>query len=97
MRVEPTRSALNDLAAIYTSYQERDYEHAERVVRAIMGACDGLAQFPLMGRIGKVEGTRERLMTRYPYRIVYRIAGETIFVARIVGQRRQWPPEGSEA
>jgi toxin ParE1/3/4 len=71
-------------------------EHAERVVRAIMGACHGLAQFPLLGRIGKVEGTRERPMTRYPYRIDYHIADETIVVARIVGQRQQWPPVDSE-
>jgi addiction module RelE/StbE family toxin len=85
-------AAENDLAGIYAYYSTRDYEHAERLVRAILLACDGLAEFPLIGKMGKVEGTRERLITRYPYRLVYRIAGETIEVVRILHQRQQWPP-----
>ena len=93
MTVTLSRPAENDLAAIYAYYNERDYEHAERVIRAIIRACDGLADFPLLGKRGAIGGTRERLMTRYPYRLVYRIDGETIFMSRIVYVRQQWPPE----
>ena len=92
MTVVLSRAARDDLANIYAYYAERDYELAERLVRAILLACDGLAQFPLMGKKGALEGSRERLMTRYPYRIVYRIEGETISVARILHHRQQWPP-----
>lgn len=84
MIVNLARPAEDDLAAIYSYYGERDYEHAERVIRAIIRACDGLADFPLLGKQAAVAGTRERLMTRYPYRLVYRIDRETIFVARIL-------------
>lgn len=93
MIVNLSRPAEDDLASIYSYYGERDYEHAERVIRAIIRACDGLADFPLLGKQGVVEGTRERLMTRFPYRLVYRIDGETIFVARILHVRQQWPPQ----
>ncbi len=95
MKVVLSDPAEDDLAGIYDYYSVRDYEHAERVIRAIIRACDGLADFPLLGKKGKVEGSRERLMTRYPYRLVYRIDGETIFVSRIVHTHQQWPPEGS--
>ena len=93
MIVNLSRPAEDDLAAIYSYYSERDYEHAERVIRAIIRACDGLADFPLLGKQGVVQGTRERLMTRYPYRLVYRIDKQTIFVARILHVRPQWPPQ----
>jgi len=35
-------------------------------------------------------------MTRYPYRLVYRIDGEDISVSRILHQRQQWPPAETE-
>jgi len=85
-------AARDDLASLYAYYSERSDEHAERLARAILLACDGLAEFPLLGKKGAVEGTRERLMTRYPYRLVYRIDGDDISVSRILHQRQQWPP-----
>jgi addiction module RelE/StbE family toxin len=89
--VSLTRVAQDDIAAIYSYYAERNYEHAERAVRAILAACYGLADFPLIGKQGKLAGTRERLVTRYPYRIVYRVRGDTIRIARVLHQRQNWP------
>ena len=91
MRVRLTRAAEDDIAGVYTYYAERDPDLAGRVSRAIVGAIDGLVDFPLMGREGKVSGTRERIMTRYPYRIVYRLMGEQIFVVRVLHQSQNWP------
>jgi len=47
-----------------------------------------------MGRPGAVPETRERIVTRYPYRIVYYIdeASQVIEVWRVVHGARQWPP-----
>jgi len=84
-------SARNDLAWIYEYYAERNYEHMERVVRAILLACEGITQFPLMGKQGSLEGTRERLMSRYPYRLVYRITDDDIIILRVMHTRQQWP------
>ncbi len=91
MTVILSPSARNDLAGVYEYYAERDYEHMERVVRAILLACEGIPQFPLMGKQGALEGTRERLMSRYPYRLVYRIAGDDIIILRIMHTKQQWP------
>jgi plasmid stabilization system protein ParE len=91
MTVRLTRAAEEDIAAIYASYAERDPDLAGRVSRTIIGAIHGLMAFPLMGREGRVPNTRERIMTRYPYRIVYRVVGEQIFILRVVHQRQNWP------
>jgi len=57
------------------------------VVGTILKAANGLAQFPLIGRQGVVPGARERIVTRYPYRVV----DDVVEVLRIIHTARQWP------
>ncbi len=47
MTVILSPSARNDLAGIYEYYAERNYEHMERVVRAILLACEGIPQLAI--------------------------------------------------
>lgn len=85
-------AAREDLRATYAYYAERNPAAADRVIGTILNAANGLAQFPLMGRHGAVPGTRERIVTRYPYKIVYHIVGDdTVEVLRIIHAARQWP------
>ena len=92
MRVALTLAAEEDLAAIYAYYQERSGA-ADHVVGAILRAINGLALFPLIGRPGHVPDTRERIITRSPYRIVYHIdeVSQVIEVWRVLHHSRQWP------
>lgn len=92
MQVALTDAAHEDLANIYSYYAERNAAAADKVVGTILSAINGLVQFPLMGRRGAVPDTRERIVTRYPYRIVYRLNGETVEILRIVHGAQQWPP-----
>lgn len=91
MTLHLTEAARDDLRSIYTYYAERSPASADRVVGTILKAANGLLRFPLMGKHGAVAGTRERLVTRYPYRIVYRIEEDTIVVLRVIHGARQWP------
>jgi addiction module RelE/StbE family toxin len=84
-------AAQDDLRAANAYYAERSPAAAGRVVGAILNAANGLAQFPLMGRHGVVPGTRERIVTRYPYRVVYQIVDDTIEVLRVIHTAQQWP------
>jgi toxin ParE1/3/4 len=88
VRVILSPAAEADLRGIYSYFADRDYEHAERVIRTLLRACDSLPEFPLLGKVGSVEGTRERLTTRYPYRIVYRIKDDEVEIVRILHQRQ---------
>ncbi|HZS90534.1 MAG TPA: type II toxin-antitoxin system RelE/ParE family toxin [Chloroflexota bacterium] len=91
MKVILSPAAEADLRGIYTYFADRDYDFAERLMRTLLRACDSLTDFPLLGKEGSMEGTRERLTMRYPYRIVYRIKEEEIEIVRILNQRQQWP------
>jgi len=84
-------AAQEDLRSIYAYYADRNPASVDRVVGTILKAANGLAQFPLIGRQGVVPGTRERIVTRYPYRIVYHVVDDAVEVLRIIHTARQWP------
>jgi len=96
VRVDLTDAAEADLAAVYAYCSTRSGAAADRVLGTILRAINSLALFPLMGRPGEVPETRERVVTRYPYRIVYYVnqRTEVIEVWRIVHTRQDWPPKG---
>ena len=57
----------------------------------MLKGANGLTRFPLMGKPGAIEGTRERLVMTFPYRIIYRIDADDIVVLRVLHTARQWP------
>lgn len=52
-----------------------------------------LIEFPNMGRIGRVEGTRELVISDTPYVVAYRVRGDSVIVLRVLHGARQWPTE----
>ena len=82
-RVLSHRAARDDIRTAHRYYAERSRDAAGRMVESILDAIGGLAEFPLLGRAGVVPGTRERLLQRYPYKIIYQIQGETIEALRV--------------
>lgn len=54
-------------------------------------AADRLADFPMIGKIGDVPGTRE-MFPHESYRLVYEIDGDTVWVLALVHTARRWPP-----
>lgn len=69
---------------------------AERVVDAIEGAGNKLGVFAT-GRPGRVGGTYEKPLVRYPYVIAYalrEIGGrEAVAILRVIHTSRDWPTE----
>jgi addiction module RelE/StbE family toxin len=45
------------------------------------------------GRPGRVEGTRELVITRTPYIVAYRIIGDTVRILRVLHSSRLWPDD----
>jgi toxin ParE1/3/4 len=88
--------ASADRKAIF-DYIEADNPRAaaaidERIRKRVMG----LAQFPEMGRSGRIEGTRELVISGTPYIAAYRIVGETLRILRVLHGAQQWPNEMDE-
>ncbi|MEZ0605813.1 type II toxin-antitoxin system RelE/ParE family toxin [Paraburkholderia sp. IW21] len=93
MRLEWSAFAMEDRDAIF-DYIEEDSPHAAVVVDdRIRMQVRQLLQFPETGRPGRVEGTRELVISRTPYIAAYRITGDTVRILRVLHWAQQWPDE----
>jgi toxin ParE1/3/4 len=50
---------------------------------------DRLADYPKLGRPGRVKGTRELVVNRTPFIVVYRIKGEIVQILRVLHGAQQ--------
>jgi toxin ParE1/3/4 len=59
----------------------------------IQAGVDRLADNPQAGRRGRHAGTREKVVPRTPYIVVYRLStSDTVEVLRVLHGAQQWPP-----
>jgi toxin ParE1/3/4 len=59
----------------------------------IQDCIENLSRFLEMGRPGRIDGTRELVISRTPYVAAYRIAGDTVLVLRLLHGAQQWPDD----
>lgn len=59
---------------------------------AIEESVRRLADFPESGRLGRVPGTRELVVTGTPFIVVYRIEPAAVVVLRVLHGAQRWPP-----
>ena len=71
MRIEWTRRATRNLAAVEAFIETDDPNAAARVVLRIIDAVATLADHPALGRSGRVPGTREFIVPGLPYVVPY--------------------------
>lgn len=91
MKVFWTQEAEWDRAAIWDYLSARNPEAAIRLDERFRDATAQLGEFPLLGRAGLIDGTRE-LTPHRRYRIVYEIVSDECWVLALVHTARQWPP-----
>jgi toxin ParE1/3/4 len=53
-----------------------------------------LGNFPYTGRQGRLQDTRELVISDTPYIVVYRVRPAVIEVLRVIHGAMLWPPEG---
>ena len=73
MDVVWSRAARRDFDAIWTGIEEKSPARASKIGRLILAAAAKLETMPRLGRPGRVEGTRELVIARSPYLIVYAV------------------------
>ena len=91
MRVVWTPQAQQDRADVWDYIATDNPQAAARLDELFSDAASRLARHPLLGRPGKIPGTRE-LIPHESYRLVYEIDGETVWILTLVHTARQWPP-----
>jgi len=100
MRVRWTDPAQTDLFGILDYIARDNPAAAERVEQRLVNAVSSLAEQPHRGRPGRVEGTRELVIPRLPYIVIYRIVERPlrttseIAIMRVLHGARRWPANG---
>lgn len=91
MRVRWLRTALRSLDdhAQYIALTNPDA--AQRAVERVRSAVTGLAEYPEMGRIGRVPMTRELVVPGTPWVVIYRIRS-SVEIIRVLHGAQAWPP-----
>jgi len=90
MRVEWQAAALVNLADILDDISEESPQGAAKLSAEIQSKTARLEINPNLYRAGRERGTRECVVTEN-YLLVYRVAGDTVQIVRLLHTRRQWP------
>jgi toxin ParE1/3/4 len=91
MRIKWLRRALLDLDAEAAYIAQDSPQSAAAFVRHIVESVRMLPDHPQMGRPGRVPGTRELIVTRFPYILPYRVREQTVEILRVFHTSRKWP------
>lgn len=84
-------AAVDDIENARTYIAVHDPQAAARIVRAVLAAVQRLADRPLLGRPGRVEGTRELVVPRTPYLVAYAAVGDQLVILAILHGAQEWP------
>jgi len=83
MRIIWSEPALDGLGTIFENISDDDPDAALRVCDRIEESTAKLSEFPYMGRMGRVSGTREKVVSGLPYIVVYEIVTDEIGIMTV--------------
>ena len=66
-------------------------EVAARITLHIATSVQQLATFPMSGRPGRVPGTRELVISNFPFIVAYCVEKERIVILAMYHGAQQWP------
>jgi toxin ParE1/3/4 len=89
--LEWTEAAEVDAGAILAFIAQDSIAAAYDVYEEIREQARHLVEYPDLGRVGRLKGTRELVINRTPYIMVYRIKGERVELLRVLHGAQQWP------
>ena len=95
MRLEWSAFSFADRESIFDFIEADSPRAAIAVDDAIAKAARQLIDFPESGRIGRVAGTRELVVSALPYLIAYAIQGDVVRILRVLHSAQKWPDDMS--
>jgi toxin ParE1/3/4 len=75
----------------WTEQAADDLESANSIVDRILSDIDLLARFPHVGRNGRIESTRELVIVKTPFVVVYRLVRDQVEILGVIHGARKWP------
>ena len=91
MKVVWSRAALQDLDEAYEFIAQENAAAARGIIERFEKLLESLAIHPKLGRAGRVEGTRELVVTGTPFILPYVIDGQRVIILGVRHSARRWP------
>jgi addiction module RelE/StbE family toxin len=91
MRVNWTKRALNDLEIEANYLNEISPSIKDSFLEDVEGGIDLIKEYPELGRIGRVNQTRELILKKFQYILVYLVESSYIDIIRLLHTSRKWP------
>ena len=91
MQLRWSPEAADDLVRIVQTIRQENPSVAERIATFICQRVATLETFPHLGRLGRVESTRELPLPPLPFVVVYRLREEGVEIARVLHGAQRWP------
>ena len=83
--------ALDSLQRVRAYIARDNPGAAERVRERILSAVRNLADMPNMGRPGRVEDTRELVVSDTPYIVAYTVLDDQVVIIAVQHSAQKWP------
>ena len=92
MTVVWSRRAIRNIRDARAYIARENPVAATVVTERIIQQVEMLLNFsPAIGRPGRIAGTRELVISRTPYVVVYRIAAGNVDILAVIHHARDWP------
>lgn len=90
--IEWTLQAVRQLDQVHDYIKQANNEGvADRVRWRIIESVERLEAYPMLGRIGRVEGSRELVISDLPFIIAYKKSEKRLVILAIYHAARKWP------
>jgi toxin ParE1/3/4 len=91
MKVIWSATSVRHLQEVVEYLQGESAGGAITIRRRILETVRRIGQMPNSGRIGRIDGTREAVVPRSPYIVVYQISAQAVEILGIWHGARLWP------
>jgi len=96
LRLRWSVTAFTDRESIFDYIVSESPRAAIAIDERIQRAAERLTDFPMSGRPGRIEGTRELVVVSTPYIVAYRLSEDVISILRVLHGAQRWPDEMSD-
>lgn len=90
-RLEYSARSVANMEAVKLYISTDNPSAAVRVIQSMLAASEELLDFPLLGHPGQRAGTRELVLSKYPYTIVYRLTSDKVRIVAVLHHSRKHP------
>jgi toxin ParE1/3/4 len=91
VKIRWTAIAADDLKSVHEYLSERAPTRVDAIVDRILDGIDVLEQYPNLGRQGRIDETRELVITGTPFIVFYRLRKGQVEILGVLHAARKWP------